>query len=126
MTRHILATKPDVVLTHWPLDGHKDHQIAGLLALNTWKQSAKVFDLYFYEVNTGDESMNFFPTDYEDISPYRERKKAALLQHRTQNPAEVYDRYFKTMEEFRGLEAGVSAAEAFIHFKSGASRARML
>lgn len=126
MTRLIMAQKPDVVFTHWPLDGHKDHQIAGLLTLNTWTKSGKVFDLYFYEVNTGDESMNFMPTDYEDISAYRERKKSALMKHRTQNPGEVYDRFFKTMEEFRGLEAGVSAAEAFVHFKSMASRATTL
>jgi len=29
----------------------------------------------------------------------------------------------KAMEEFRGLEAGVKAAEAFVHFKTKAARA---
>jgi hypothetical protein len=30
------------------------------------------------------------------------------------------------MEEFRGLEAGVKAAEAFVHFKAKADRATLL
>jgi LmbE family N-acetylglucosaminyl deacetylase len=115
--KQILAAKPDLVLTHWPLDTHKDHQIAGLLTLNAWARSGQAFQLYFYEVNTGDETMAFNPTDHEDISIYRARKKQALMAHQTQNPGEVYDRFFKAMEDFRGLEAGVSAAEACIHFK---------
>src|SRR4051812_27969320 len=28
--------KPDIVLTHWPIDSHKDHQIASLLTIQTW------------------------------------------------------------------------------------------
>ena len=61
--------------------------------------------------------MAFTPTDYVDISDVRETKKAAMFAHQTQDPGEIYTSFFKTMEEFRGLEAGVSAAEAFICFK---------
>lgn len=121
MTKLILDARPDVVFTHWPLDTHKDHQIAGVLTLNAWTKGGQQFDLFFYEVNTGAETMGFTPTVYEDISTQRERKKAALMAHKTQNPEEVYQRYFKTMEDFRGLEAGVAAAEAFVHFKASTS-----
>jgi LmbE family N-acetylglucosaminyl deacetylase len=126
MKRLILASKPDVVFTHWPMDSHKDHQIAGLLTLSAWTQSGQQFQLYFYEVNTGAESMAFNPTDYEDISAYRVQKKSALMAHKTQNPEEVYDQFFRGMEDFRGLEAGVTAAEGFIHFKPKGARAKTL
>jgi len=121
-TKLILSQKPDIVFTHWPLDAHPDHQVAGLLTLTAWVRSNKLFHLYFYEVNTGSETMAFTPTDYVDISDVRATKKEAMFAHQTQNPEEIYVSFFKTMEEFRGLEAGVIAAEAFIYFKPNDKR----
>lgn len=126
MIKLMLAEKPDLVFTHWPLDSHPDHQIASLLAFNAWVRSGKQFHLYYYEVNTGSETLGFEPTDYVDISEVRERKKGAMFAHKTQNPEEVYASFFKTMEEFRGLEAGVKAAEGFIHFKVAGERATII
>jgi LmbE family N-acetylglucosaminyl deacetylase len=117
MSKLIMSEKPDLLFTHWPLDAHPDHQVSGLLALTTWVRSDRHFDLYFYEVNTGSETIAFTPTDYVDITSVRDKKKAAMFAHKTQFPQDVYDSYFKTMEEFRGLEAGVKAAEGFIRFK---------
>jgi len=122
ITKLILDQKPDIVFTHWPVDAHPDHQVSGLLTLTAWIRSNKKFHLYFYEVNTGSETMAFPPTDYVDITDMRAIKKSALLAHQTQDPQNVYDSFFKAMEEFRGLEAGVKAAEAFIHFKRGDER----
>jgi LmbE family N-acetylglucosaminyl deacetylase len=118
--------KPDIVFTQWPVDGHPDHQVTGLLALNAWVKSGRLFHLYFYEVNTGTETMAFTPSDYVDISDLRERKKQAMFAHLTQNPVETYNTYFKPLEEFRGLEAGVKAAESFIHFKAKAPTTGMI
>jgi|ERR1700722_7510869 LmbE family N-acetylglucosaminyl deacetylase len=126
MTKLILSLNPDIVFTHWPLDSHPDHQVSGLLTLTAWIRADKKFELYFYEVNTGSETMSFTPTDYVDISNEREKKKAAMFAHKTQSPVELYDSLFKTMEEFRGFEAGVKAAEGFIHFKEKAERANIL
>ena len=122
----VMAQKPDVVFTHWPLDTHPDHQVAGLLAFNAWVKSGQQFHLYYYEVNTGSETLDFKPTDYVDISGVRDRKKAAMFSHKTQNPEEVYNSFFKAMEEFRGLEAGVKAAEGFILFKVKSERANIM
>jgi len=122
----ILAQKPDIVFTHWPVDSHPDHQVSGLLTLTAWIKSNKQFHLYFYEVNTGSETMSFSPTDYVDISDVHEIKKQAMFAHQTQSPQEVYDSFFKSMEEFRGLEAGVKAAEAFIYFKPNDERATIV
>ena len=126
MTKMIVALQPDIVFTQWPIDSHPDHQVTGLLPLTAWVRSERKFDLYFYEVNTGSETMVFTPTDYVDIGSVRERKKEAMFAHKTQNPVETYNDYFKPLEEFRGLEAGVKVAEAFIHFKSKGQRANIM
>lgn len=126
MQKFIETEQPDIVFTQWPLDGHPDHQVTGLLALTAWVRAARKFHLYFYEVNTGSETMAFTPTDYVDISEVHDKKKAAMFAHKTQNPVETYNDYFKPLEEFRGLECGVKVAEAFIHFKPGTQRARLM
>ena len=126
MTKMILDLNPDIVFTQWPVDGHSDHQVTGMLPFTAWVRSNRKFHLYFYEVNTGSETMCFTPTDYVDITDVRERKQQAMFAHKTQDPVKTYNDYFKPLEEFRGLEAGVKAAEAFIHFKSTTDRATMI
>ena len=49
-----------------------------------------------------------------------------MYAHKTQDPEGTYNNYFKPLEEFRGLEAGVKAAEGFIHFKDKADRATII
>lgn len=126
MMKIIVSEKPDVVFTQWPVDTHPDHQVTGLVILNAWTKMNKQFDLYFYEVNSGSETMAFVPTDYADITDVRELKKIAMYAHKTQDPVNTYNSFFQQMEDFRGLEAGVKAAEAFIHFKTKAARANIL
>jgi LmbE family N-acetylglucosaminyl deacetylase len=106
--------KPDIVFTHWPIDSHKDHQIASLLTIQCWIRSEKKFDLYFFEVCTGEQTMVFKPTDYVDISETREQKKKAIYCHVSQDPPGIYLCGHAAMEEFRGRELGVVAAEAFV------------
>jgi len=126
VTQLIMQQQPNIVFTHWPLDTHQDHQVAALLGFNAWAKGNRTFELYYYEVNTGSETLDFAPTDYVDITAVRNRKKEALLAHQTQSPEEVYDSFFKTMEDFRGLEACVPAAEGFIHFKNKNERASLV
>jgi LmbE family N-acetylglucosaminyl deacetylase len=123
MSRLILSQSPDLVFTQWPIDSHPDHQVTGMLGLTAWIKSGRKFSLYFYEVNTGSETMGFVPTDYVDISNLRELKKAVMFAHKTQDPEATYINYFKPLEEFRGLEAGVKAAEGFVHYKDKTNRA---
>lgn len=124
--KQIAALNPDIVFTQWPVDGHPDHQVTGLLALTAWVRANRKFHLYFYEVNTGSETMAFTPTDYVDIATTHERKKQAMFAHKTQDPVNTYNDFFKPLEEFRGLECGVKTAEAFIHFKAAGERASMM
>jgi len=108
------SEKPDVVFTQWPIDSHPDHQMASLLTINAWIRTTKKFSLYFYEVCTGEQTLNFRPTDYVDITSVQEIKKKAVYCHVSQSPEAIYACGHSAMEHFRGLEAGTKAAEAFI------------
>lgn len=113
--RELIANeKPDVVFTHWPLDTHKDHQVASLLTIQTWVWEPQKFSLYFFEVCTGEQSLIFHPTDYVDISDTQEQKKKAVYCHISQDPDGIYGCGHAAMEEFRGRELGVKAGEGFI------------
>ncbi|HTD40297.1 MAG TPA: PIG-L deacetylase family protein [Mucilaginibacter sp.] len=111
----IADEKPDLVFTHWPVDSHKDHQIASLLMIQTWVRSGKKFPLYFFEVCTGEQTMIFRPTDYVDITDTQEQKRQAVYCHKSQDPPGIYGCGHAAMEDFRGRELGVKAAEAFVY-----------
>lgn len=106
--------KPDIVFTHWPIDSHKDHQVASLLTIQTWMRTDHPFVLYFFEVSAGLQTMVFHPTDYVDITDTQEQKRKALYCHTSQHPDRIYAEVHTAMEDFRGKELGVKAGEAFV------------
>src|SRR5436190_11022801 len=53
MQQLIRTEKPDVVFTYWPIDSHKDHQVASMLTIQTWMRTQQKFSLYFFEVCQG-------------------------------------------------------------------------
>ena len=110
----LTAEDPDVVFAHWPVDTHRDHRAASLLAYDCWLASSRRFALYYYEVMTGSQTQDFRPTDYVDITATEKRKRDACYAHASQNPDEFYRHHVK-MHEFRGLEHRVRYAEAFVH-----------
>lgn len=59
--------------------------------------------------------MGFHPTDYVDIVQVREKKKAALFAHKSQDGERIYREFHQVMENYRGRESGCEAAEAFVH-----------
>ncbi|MEP7107572.1 MAG: PIG-L deacetylase family protein [Ferruginibacter sp.] len=114
MLQLVTDEKPDIVFTHWPIDSHKDHQAASLLTIQTWMRTKQKFALYFFEVCTGEQTMAFHPADYFDISDTQEQKRKAVYCHTSQDPPGIYKCGHAAMEEFRGRELGVIAAEAFV------------
>jgi LmbE family N-acetylglucosaminyl deacetylase len=116
------AEKPHIVFTHWPIDSHKDHQLASVLTIQAWNEAPQPFTLYFYEVCTGTQTFVFHPTDYVDISDTQALKYKALACHSSQDligkdgkySQGMYDCGHPAMEDFRGKELGVRAAEGFI------------
>jgi LmbE family N-acetylglucosaminyl deacetylase len=108
------AESPDVVFTHWPIDTHIDHQVASLLTIRAYVAKSRGFPLYFFEVNSGSQTMGFTPTHYVDITAVREKKKSALFAHKSQHGDAIYREHHEIMENFRGREVRAAAAEAFV------------
>lgn len=121
----LAAEKPDVVFTQWPIDTHMDHEIASLLTIRSFFAESRPFQLYFYEVDAGAQTQGFRPTDYIDITAVREKKKSALFAHKSQHGEEIYSRHHEVMENFRGRESRVTAAEAFVHLTTDRSPERL-
>lgn len=110
----LAAQNPDIVFTHWPIDTHRDHRAASLLAYDAWLDSGRKFDLYYFEVDLGEQTQNFHPTEYVDISSVESIKKSACFAHVSQQPATTFWPLHERMMRFRGMECGVENAEAFV------------
>lgn len=107
------AEQPDVVFTQWPIDHHRDHRATSALAFDAWLQMHRKFALYYYEVSDGEDTLQFSPTHYVDISAAEPIKRAACYAHASQTP----DRFYALQDQvakFRGIESGYERAEAFI------------
>jgi LmbE family N-acetylglucosaminyl deacetylase len=105
--------KPDGVFTQWPLDNHRDHRACYTLTYDAWQRMGKRFSLYYYEVSSGEDTLQFSPGFYADITEYEPVKRAACYAHASQTP----DRYYALQDSvatFRGLESGYKRAEGFL------------
>src|SRR3954468_22772802 len=80
--------KPDVVVTHWPLDTHPNHHAVGSLVWQCYRRRGG-WNLYFFEVMTDQQTIAFQPELYLDIGPVRDVKKRALDQHKSQEPEAI-------------------------------------
>src|SRR5450755_1492706 len=81
--------RPAIVFTHWPIDSHKDHQAASILTIQSWARGGRQFELYFFEVCTGSQTMGFKPTDYVDMTTTQEQKRKAVYLHISQDPDSI-------------------------------------
>lgn len=107
------AERPDVVITQWPIDQHRDHRATSGLAFDAWLQMGKKFALYYYEVSNGEDTLQFSPTHYVDITATEPRKRSACYAHASQTPDRFYDLQDQ-VAKFRGIESGTKRAEAYI------------
>ncbi len=108
------AEHPDIVFTHWPIDTHRDHRAMSLLAYDAWVESRKSFDLYYFEVDQGSQTQQFYPTNYVDIGQTESRKRAACFAHASQQPETGFYQLHDKMNHFRGMECGCDLAESFV------------
>jgi LmbE family N-acetylglucosaminyl deacetylase len=112
-SRLLDAEKPDVVLTQWPIDRHRDHRAVSTLTLDAWFKSGNRFALYYYEV--AEDTTMFSPADYVDISSVEPRRRAACYAHASQQPDKWYPKQVE-ITKARGAESGLPQAEAFLHY----------
>jgi len=114
MSRLLADEHPDILFTHWPVDTHMDHQVASMLTIRAWMRRG-AGSLYFFEVDTGDQTEGFFPNTYVDVSAVMEKKKSALFAHVSQDGQAIWREHHEIMAQWRGREVAVPAAEAFVH-----------
>ena len=89
--RQILEERrPDVMFTHWPIDNHADHRAISLLVYDAWVRLGRRFAFYYYEVSNGEDTVQFAPTHYVDITGVVSRKRDACYAHATQAPDKYY------------------------------------
>lgn len=113
------SQRQHLVLTHWPIDSHRDHLAASMLTYDAWMEGGREFDLYYYEVNRGDQTQVFHPPHYVDISQTADQKRAACFAHTSQQPETTFYPLHEMMGRFRGMECGTKCAEGFVrHDKS--------
>jgi LmbE family N-acetylglucosaminyl deacetylase len=103
--------KPDVVVTHWPLDTHPNHHVVGSLVWQCYKRSGG-WNLYFFEVMTDQQTIAFAPELYLDLTPVLDIKQRALNEHVSQDPESIW-KVHDRMHLRRGAECGVERAEAY-------------
>ena len=105
--------RPDVVFTHWPIDNHADHRAISMLVYDAWLRLGKKFALYYYEVSNGEDTLQFAPTHYVNITAAEPRKRLACHAHASQAP----DKFYALQDQvarFRGIESGFRRAEGYI------------
>ena len=124
MSQLLSGHAPDVLFAHWPVDTHMDHQVASMLTIRAWMR-LRTPSLYFFEVNSGSQTEGFLPNTYVDITPVVEQKKRALFAHVSQDGQGIWRLHHEIMAQWRGREAGVTAAEAFVHLDRTTATTRL-
>jgi LmbE family N-acetylglucosaminyl deacetylase len=107
----LAETKPDIVVTHWPLDTHPNHHVVSSLVWQCYQRRGG-WNLYFFEVMTDQQTIGFQPDLFLDIGPVRDAKKRSLDEHKSQEPGEIWQVH-ERMHRRRGAQCGVEYAEAY-------------
>lgn len=113
MTTAFDEIQPDVIFAHWPLDTHPDHQVAAILSVHAYLAKPRSGPLYFFEVETGRQTIGFEPHVFVEIGDVLRTKSDALMAHVSQHPEHLYEAHHEPMERFRAREIAGVAAEAF-------------
>lgn len=124
----IRRTQPDLIITHSPNDYMPDHVAVSRLVFDASfaasvpqyptaeKAEAEVVPLYYMDTLAG---VGFNPTEYVDVSEFIDVKLKMLECHISQmkwmrdHDHIDFAEFVKTCARFRGLQCGVSYAEAF-------------
>jgi LmbE family N-acetylglucosaminyl deacetylase len=118
----IRTFKPDTVFTHAENDANNDHCLVFKATIMATRPctAIRVKNLYSYEILSSSEwkfTNSFEPNYFEELSAEDVKKKwQALAEYETEIKEFPFPRSFagvSTLAKYRGLQAGVSYAEAF-------------
>jgi LmbE family N-acetylglucosaminyl deacetylase len=115
--------RPDVVITHWPLDTHPNHHVTSSLVWQSYLRENR-WGLYFFEVMTDQQSLGFRPDVYLDIETVLDLKRRALDCHQSQKPGDIWEVHDR-MHRNRGTEASIKFTEAFVRADSTRERPKL-
>jgi LmbE family N-acetylglucosaminyl deacetylase len=107
----LAEVKPDIVVTHWPLDTHPNHHVVSSLVWQCYQRQGS-WSLYFFEVMADQQTIGFAPELFLDIAAVRDVKKRSLDEHKSQGPEAIWQVH-ERMHRKRGAECGVEYAEAY-------------
>lgn len=113
-------TRPDIVVTHWPLDTHPNHHVTSSLVWQSHLRD-RSWTLYAFEVMTDQQTQAFRPELYLDIAAVRDLKREACFRHESQKP-EGFWGVHEAMHRRRGEECGVAHAEAYLLIETGTKK----
>jgi LmbE family N-acetylglucosaminyl deacetylase len=106
----LTEARPDIVVTHWPLDTHPNHHVVSSLVWRCYQRRGGWY-LYFFEVMTDQQTVGFEPDLFLDIGPVRGVKKRSLDEHTSQEPASIWEAHDR-MHRRRGASAASSTPKA--------------
>ena len=101
------------VFTHWPLDAHPDHTATAEIALKACHLAKITSEIYYCEEDVGEQTRNFLPDFYVDITPLAERKTEIIRCHACQNENDILATRTMLQNKFRGYEYECGYAEGF-------------
>lgn len=105
--------KPDIVVTHWPVDAQAQHHVtSSLVWLSYLRDREKRWSLYFFEVLNDRQTIAFKPDLFLDIGDVKDIKREACFCHQSQTPQGFWSDH-EDMHKLRGEECGVRYAEAY-------------
>ena len=85
-----------------------------MLAYNAWHKLGQKFALYYYEVSDGEDTLQFSPNRYVDISETEPTKKRHVAQCRPDSPTVITHCRMTSPASGSGIEAGCKRPEAFL------------
>ena len=124
----VRRARPDVILTHAPVDYHPDHRTTGQILWDIRVMTTvpniktasppceKIPEIYYFDTVAGIE---FVPQHYVDITETFELKQRMLACHKSQsvwleNQYKMsYLEFIEYIARYRGLQCGTSYAECF-------------
>jgi N-acetylglucosamine malate deacetylase 1 len=96
------TVQADLILAHWPIDSHPDHQAMGVLATQAVVGNPDVA-LAYYEACTGTQTLAFDPNRFVDITSVAGLKKNAVECHVSQNVPAWWPMH-EQMQKFRFMQ----------------------